>query len=245
MRGPQFSRPARSRKRKSLWLTLPCICSLSVAMGCGSEGDSYSPKNSKSPERTGLTAASTSGESASAPRPPGSPRKSPGPGRLVDSYSPIGSFVLPDGTLVSDRAIGAFHAYESAVSGYATGAKIIFDAEDFDFNNWYNPATGNYTPQVQGLYRFTWLVTAQNIFAADTYWIADLMKNGSVIRGGIPVFQRGGGIQVRSGGSGTVRANGSTDNFSVRLNHGAGGAQDIFEGEEYTFLSGELIGLEP
>jgi hypothetical protein len=135
-----------------------------------------------------------------------------------------------------------FRAYRSTGVSYTTGATVVFEAETSDPNGWYDTATGAFVPTVAGMYRLTWMVASGTAITADKYWRSKLRKNGGDVVLGQSCFQRGTGMIVTSLGSGLVSANGSTDSFSVVIEHDVGSATAIGNGFAATYFEAERIG---
>src|SRR3954471_17427710 len=73
-------------------------------------------------------------------------------------------------------AKAAFSADRNAAVSYTTSSPVVFDTEEFDLSNWFDPTTGRYTPQIPGYYRLNWCLTANAALAAGVYWHAALLK---------------------------------------------------------------------
>jgi hypothetical protein len=112
-------------------------------------------------------------------------------------------------------AAGTFHAYRAATQGpAASGYEVVWNAEAIDVSGWHNPATGRFTPQVAGYYDLKWLTTHLAV-TAGKYLQSNLYKNGALHRAGPLAIQDAAGNPLRSGASTVVKANGTTDYFSV------------------------------
>lgn len=139
---------------------------------------------------------------------------------------------------------GSFYAYRNAALSLNTGTVVPFDTDTgvgTDVSNWYDTATGRYTPQVPGIYAFVWRVRAANVLTADTFWQASLARNGSQYAGGDKADQRGT-VSVASIGFMIAVANGTTDFFTILLDHGVGAAAGVFTGSIQTYFAGFMIG---
>jgi hypothetical protein len=143
-------------------------------------------------------------------------------------------------------ARGVFHAYRNAAQSIPAGTGVVtvvtFNAEVFDVSGWHDTTTGRYTPQVAGIYRLSWLVTASGALTADTQWQAIVRKNGTAQVNAEPSAQRGTTFAVASGGTGVVEANGTTDFFEVGVWHTLAAAQNTSATFQSTFFMGEFIG---
>ena len=93
--------------------------------------------------------------------------------------------------------------------GPGSGNIILFDQEEYDTANAYNPATGFFTPQVAGFY----LVTVRLQVSSGTYSIQlQLGKNGALLRY-LDLEQAAGAGQLN--GSSIVYLNGTTDYLQI------------------------------
>lgn len=138
-------------------------------------------------------------------------------------------------------AKGAFSAYRNGASTLATGAVVPFETEEWDVNNWFDAVTtSRYTPQVAGYYRLNWVVR-MGALAADQWCQASLAKNGTKLKEGQVAWQR---ITVNANtiGSCDVVANGTTDFFTVIIEHNVGAGTALTVGQTATYFQGELIG---
>lgn len=171
---------------------------------------------------------------------------------VVNAFSAIQTLVngnLDDANVANTAflqgvARGAFGAYRSAAFSPGTGAVIPFETEEFDVSGWHDTATsvGRYTPLVAAYYRFSWCVTAGAALpAADTFWIASLQKNSTIVKSGQMGYQRGTAA-VNSTGSAVVQANGTTDNFNIVIQHNTGAGQPLTVGAAFTYWTGEIAG---
>lgn len=138
-------------------------------------------------------------------------------------------------------AKGAFSAYRAAAVSLASLAVVVMDTEEFDVSGWHDTATGRFTPQVAGYYRFAWGVETAGALAADTHFQANLRKNGTIVKGGTRCFQRGAVGVVSTGATEAILANGSTDFFEVAVFHN-GGTPAVQTGVASTFFTGGLVG---
>lgn len=134
-----------------------------------------------------------------------------------------------------------FRAYRNTPGNVTTGQVVVFDAESFDTQGWYNPATGRFTPQVAGYYRLSTTVMSNSTLTADNYYIARIRKNGADVATGPPTFQRGSATTPASSATDVVFANGTTDYFDVGVYHNQGVAFPLAGASVYTYFAGELI----
>lgn len=79
-----------------------------------------------------------------------------------------------------------FNAYKSAtttnVTGDATAYTVIFDTEITDVGSGYNNATGIFTARETGIHIFSWGVTMQNVGAAHTAGVVNLVTTSATYR---------------------------------------------------------------
>lgn len=164
------------------------------------------------------------------------------PGGVATANIADGSVTEPKHALgANGPAKGAFMAHRIGALSLATGATVVFDTEAFDISNWYDPATGKYTPQVAGYYRVSWTVTCGTTLVADSYWMAYVDKSGAGYKEGGMTFQRGT-FGIRSSGSTIALMNGSTDYLDIAINHNNGGSVAVNNTAISTWFCGELIG---
>lgn len=149
----------------------------------------------------------------------------------------------------SSALVGAkecFRAYRNAAASYATGAPIVFDTKDYDPSNWYDPATGRFTPKIAGWYLLKG--QAQVVAAGGgappngKFARVDIRKNGSV-------DQFGGNEWVTDNTVtfpvpqvlGLVYANGSTDYFEIQLDHNYGATAGVNPFDTVTNFQGFYV----
>lgn len=159
-------------------------------------------------------------------------------------FAPLYS-VLNGGVDETNLAVpkGTFHAYRNASLSVATGATITFDTELSDVSNWYDTSTGRFTPQVAGYYRLSATVTGSvPQLAADNYWEPLIVKNAAILSYSLGIcYQRGSAAGARVNGGIVVQANGTTDYFTVIVQHDASGSVPLQIGLYNSFF-GHLIG---
>lgn len=150
------------------------------------------------------------------------------------------------GDLSADRTIGLqvygyFDAVPSAGISISnnTDTQLTLDSENADDANWYSTATGRYTPQRAGKYRFDLVITFGSIADGDkmNLW---LYKNGSRVANLAGLGAAGGSVQTLSG-SITTTANGTTDYFEIWTRVNAAGSRSVGSGDA-THFSGYYIG---
>lgn len=104
----------------------------------------------------------------------------------------------------------AFSAYQSTGTSCAFNAntKVIFQLEEYDTANCFDPSTSRFTPNVAGYY----IVSAYTYFNSTVAAQTMIYKNGSQTAGKIVNFpQNGNSI----GGSALIYMNGTTDYLEV------------------------------
>lgn len=138
--------------------------------------------------------------------------------------------------------VGSFLAYRNAALSLVTGAAVVFDAEEYDASGWFNTTTGAFVPQVAGVYRLDWSINTGAVMTVDAAFGSYLQKNGANHRRGQLLFQRGAATGPNTLGTALVQANGTTDSFTVVVEHGNGGSLAMTAGIIYTFFQGEFVG---
>lgn len=135
---------------------------------------------------------------------------------------------------------GTFSAYLASALALSTNPQtpLVLDGERFDVSGWFDSATGLFTPQVAGYYRFSWLVSVSP-GASGQGFVAGLVKNGLLVAQGSYSVSVAGHTQS-SGGSAVMVANGSTDAFGVEARGTVPNALTATAHD--TFFCGELIG---
>ena len=140
------------------------------------------------------------------------------------------------------KGIGTFRAYKSAATQsitVATNTKITFDAEDWDFSGWYDPATSRFTPQRAGWYMIGMGIryaSGEDTNRYDT-WIA---KNGTLTTIAATLDNRGasGTGQISQVGWAPVLFNGTSDFIEGAVFVSAGTTRTISTGAHLTWLAG-------
>lgn len=142
----------------------------------------------------------------------------------------------------SGLAVGCFSAYLNSAQAATTGDRILFDTEEWDVSGWFDSTStkGTFTPLVAGYYRFSARVESNPVITTDRTWVIDIAKNGTRIKQGQRMYERGNGVESMI--TGIVLANGSTDAFTILLRHSNGGTVAVQTGATATYFQGELIG---
>jgi hypothetical protein len=116
-------------------------------------------------------------------------------------------------------AKGAFSAYRHAalnIAANGVATALAADTEDLDVSNWFDTATGKYTPQVPGYYRIAGMAIVVAIAAFKQVYVM-LYKNGAAYKTGSLSPQSGGAGNAGSSGSWIAQANGTTDYFELMV----------------------------
>ncbi len=135
-------------------------------------------------------------------------------------------FSQPDIT-VSNNPRGFFSAYRSANVSVGSNTKLPFDVERWDFDGWFDTATGIYTPKLAGYYLINF--TAMFSFASAFNFTLGVYKNGAEAAFGSHDYTAAAWSAAVSVGTVILYANGTTDNFGIYQTEGYTG----------TFLAGE------
>jgi len=125
-----------------------------------------------------------------------------------------------ENSITSER--GAFEAWRASSStpGGNTLISVAMNAKSAQSSDWYNIATGRYTPQAAGFYYLEiFLTAATNMSTGTVGWKVYLLKNGSIVRQLSETLQNAHPAFPRGGGSSIVYANGSTDYFEPGFLH--------------------------
>lgn len=79
-----------------------------------------------------------------------------------------------------DLELGSFRAWNQP-SSLTDGTMLVFASTDYNIGGWYSTTTGRWTPQLPGIYLFTWaLHSADTAFVADTsWWLETLQRSGN------------------------------------------------------------------
>lgn len=140
-------------------------------------------------------------------------------------------------------AAGCFRAYNNTGNAFASGSLVAMPTEDYDVSNWFDPATGRYTPQVRGIYEYKAQLSllAIGAAAAPQWEQMAIARNGAIHSWGGVFWDHG------TGGSPTVVAqvimNGTTDYVQPYLAHNHGSAVGLIAGgNSMNYFEGHLIG---
>jgi hypothetical protein len=142
---------------------------------------------------------------------------------------------------VGGFGLGTFSAYRSASGSVATGGIILFEAEEFDTDDWYDVDTGIYFPKAPGIYHFSWAVNAGEAGASGNFWTAPLYKNTVQFKNGQLMFSNGSAPFPVSGGSAYAFADGVADQFNVGVIHNMGASRIVAGGSYCTFFQAHAI----
>jgi hypothetical protein len=137
----------------------------------------------------------------------------------------------------------AFRAVRNAAASLASGAAVVWDAEERDTHGWFDTGTGLWTPQRAGIYRLSWALRPGVVLTANVFWAAFLTKNGATAKRGPIAFQVGAATAPSSVGSAQVELNGASDNVGVSVQHGNGGsvALVVNDAGSSCWFDGELV----
>jgi len=141
------------------------------------------------------------------------------------------------GTMMVSGNMPAFNAYATQNSqsiSNGSEATVIYQNENFDTASCYNNATGVFTPTVAGYYQISWSVIFYNIITSGEFY-SYIMKNGSGSATGLMGWDTVGGTYVYGySASNIVYANGTTDNFQIRVGQASGSAKTISSGSYFS-----------
>jgi hypothetical protein len=138
----------------------------------------------------------------------------------------LGTNVAGNGPLFS-----AHHTVANALA-FNTYTKVIYNVEDFDTNNNYDPVTGVFTPTVPGWYLIN---AAMQGDGTNAVHLLSIWKNGAIFCYG--KYENLGEVTGIYTVTGLVNMNGSTDNLEIRMYSNpaantltANGGQLLFQG---------------
>jgi hypothetical protein len=119
-----------------------------------------------------------------------------------------------------------------------SSATMLFGTEEVDTKNWYDPATGRFTPNVTGYYNVDWfIVTSAN---GTGELLATLNKNGTDIAWGTNVVNATAHWNGVGGSASMVYLNGTTDYLIVKLTNNSGSTATVYSGT-LSYFSAYLI----
>lgn len=142
--------------------------------------------------------------------------------------------------LGAGSAAVSFSTYRSAALSLSSDGIVVFDAEEWDTDDYYSTATGRFTPQRAGIYRINAFVSKSA--SASIAWGPYLWKNGSSHKLLGQQLGVSGTLTPRAGGSALVEFNGSSDYVDIRINFTGGGSQALATGAVSTYFMGEFVG---
>jgi collagen type VII alpha len=135
----------------------------------------------------------------------------------------------------------AFRAYVSVGQQITSGSqqKVTFDTENFDTDSCF--ATSTFTPNIEGYYQFNATVRISGGASTGEYMLV-LYKNGSEYARG----HNGSGTEIGASFyslqvSDIAYANGSTDNFDIRIQQTSGSDKTTTAGSAISYFSGCMI----
>lgn len=113
--------------------------------------------------------------------------------------------VVKTGVGDSGLARGSFSAIRSGSYVTTANQPFLFEAEEWDYSSWYNPATGRFTPLLAGIYRLS-----ASVYTGIAGQLA-IRKNGAIHRERFVTDADSKEL------SALVQANGTTDYFTVTV----------------------------
>lgn len=120
-----------------------------------------------------------------------------------------------------------------------TQATMLYGTEEVDTNNAYDPATGEFTPDVAGYYAVTWyIVTTVN---GANELLANLNKNGTLVAWGTNQTVATAHWNGIGGSASMIYLNGTTDNLSIALFNNSGSTATILASSGLSYFSAYLI----
>lgn len=138
----------------------------------------------------------------------------------------------------------SFSAHRNNVDATAitTGVTqvIQFPTEDWDTHNWFDTATGRFTPQVAGYYRINGQLAFTTGIAQGNRLFAYLLKNGGIVKRGV-MFAGSPADEGRPRVAALVYANGSTDYFQIASHANSTGNYTISGSADGTYFQAELV----
>lgn len=145
---------------------------------------------------------------------------------------------------IAAQKAGLFSVYKNASQSLAVGSStaLLFDQAERNNNSWYDGTTGKYTPLVAGNYRLSAGVGVNQVTASGTRFILSIFKNGASHKRLAIDYSVGGDANLM-GNSVQVAANGTTDFFTVVLEHNLGVALATASGPASMWFSGEFVSV--
>ena len=120
----------------------------------------------------------------------------------------------------------------------SSSATMLFGTEEVDTKNWYDPATGRFTPNVTGYYNVDWFIVTSSNGTGEL--LATLNKNGTDIAWGTNVVNATAHWNGVGGSSSMVYLNGTTDYLIVKLTNNSGSTVTVYSGS-LCYFSAYLI----
>lgn len=141
------------------------------------------------------------------------------------------TFPAATGNVMVDGNMPAFAAYStnnSQTVANSTETTIIFQNSVFDTASCYNTSNGIFTPTVAGYYQINVSVIFYDaLTAGEHYWYVAKNNSGAApLQMGADTFCISTGVYGFSGAF-LVQANGTTDNFRVKVAQATGGTKAL------------------
>ena len=150
-----------------------------------------------------------------------------------------GGYTVSGKKAVNGPAFRAFVAVGQTIVGNGTQQRVTFGSETFDTDNCFTSST--FTPTVEGYYQLNATVRIAGTAGTGENMLV-IYKNGNEYARGT----NGAGTEIGSSFysmqvSDIVYANGTTDNFDIRIQQGSGGNRDTTAGTNISYFSGCMI----
>jgi hypothetical protein len=119
-----------------------------------------------------------------------------------------------------------------------SSATMIFGTEEVDTKNWYDTATGRFTPNIAGYYSVDWFIVTSANGANEL--LVTLNKNGTDIAWSTNVTTATAHWNGVGGSAGMIYFNGTTDYILVKLTNNSGSTATVYSGS-LSYFSAYLI----
>jgi hypothetical protein len=150
-----------------------------------------------------------------------------------------GGYTVGGKKAVNGPAFRAFIAVGQTIVGNGTQQRVTFGSETFDTDNCFTSST--FTPTVEGYYQLNATVRIAGTAGTGENMLVIYKNGGEYARG-----TNGSGTEIGSNFysmqvSDIAYANGTTDNFDIRIQQGSGGNRDTTAGTNISYFSGCMI----